>query len=194
MCLDKLFYDTFKILLLACLKSCISISGFVISKKRVSDSHHVLEMASVSGTPSTVARPGTGHKSHSTIPPFTHAIPDEQRLMNYLFRGYERSVRPVRNASTPVIIRMGLTLTQIFDMVSAHVCVSWCPCVCARVSWCPCVCARVSWCPCVCECVSGCAHALLLVRICVYLQIVNMFYIKHRLCMTTVKDRFLRYV
>ena len=184
MCLDKLFYDTFKILLPTCLKSCISISGFVISKKRVSDSHHVLEMASVSGTPSTVARPGTGHKSHSTIPPFTHAIPDEQRLMNYLFRGYERSVRPVRNASTPVIIRMGLTLTQIFDMVSAHVCVSWCPCVCARVSWCPCV----------CECVSVCAHALLLVRICVYLQIVNMLYIKHRLCMTTVIDRFLRYV
>ena len=45
-------------------------------------------------------------------------LPDEQRLLNYVMRGYEKSVRPVRNASTPVIIQMGLTLTQIFDMVS----------------------------------------------------------------------------
>lgn len=48
-----------------------------------------------------------------------HGIPDEQRLLNFLFKdqGYERTVRPVRNASTAVVIRMGLTLTQIFDMV-----------------------------------------------------------------------------
>ena len=52
------------------------------------------------------------------IPIFNRGIPDEQRLMNFLFRGYERTVRPVRNASTPVIIRIGITLTQIFDMVS----------------------------------------------------------------------------
>lgn len=51
------------------------------------------------------------------IPSFYRGIPDEQRLMTYLFNGYERTVRPVRNASTPVVIRMGLTLTQIFDMV-----------------------------------------------------------------------------
>ncbi|XP_046373231.2 neuronal acetylcholine receptor subunit alpha-10-like [Haliotis rufescens] len=43
-------------------------------------------------------------------------IPDEQRLMNHIMRGYEKAVRPVRNATTAVIIRMGLTLTQIFDM------------------------------------------------------------------------------
>ena len=52
------------------------------------------------------------------VPSYTRGIPDEQRLMVYLFNGYERTVRPVRNASTPVVIRMGLTLTQIFDMVS----------------------------------------------------------------------------
>ncbi|KAL4227278.1 hypothetical protein ACF0H5_012724 [Mactra antiquata] len=50
------------------------------------------------------------------VPSFTRGIPDEQRLMRYLFNGYERTVRPVRNASTPVVIRMGLTFTQIFDM------------------------------------------------------------------------------
>ena len=45
-------------------------------------------------------------------------LPVEQRLMNHLLRNYERSVRPVKNASDTVFVRMGLTLTQIFDMVS----------------------------------------------------------------------------
>jgi len=44
--------------------------------------------------------------------------PTEQRLMRHLLRRYERAVRPVRNASDTVIARMGLTLTQIFNMVS----------------------------------------------------------------------------
>ena len=52
--------------------------------------------------------------------PYRNEIPDEQKLMNFLFKGqgYERTVRPVRNASTAVVVRMGLTMTQIFDMVS----------------------------------------------------------------------------
>lgn len=45
-------------------------------------------------------------------------LPVEQKLMNKLLRHYERSVRPVRNASDTVQVKMGLTLTQIFDMVS----------------------------------------------------------------------------
>ena len=44
-------------------------------------------------------------------------VPVEQRLMKQLLRNYERSVRPVKNASDIVLVRMGLTLTQIFDMV-----------------------------------------------------------------------------
>lgn len=43
---------------------------------------------------------------------------DEKRLLRHLMRGYERDVRPVRNASTPVVIQLSITLTQIFDMVS----------------------------------------------------------------------------
>ncbi|XP_059171412.1 neuronal acetylcholine receptor subunit alpha-2-like [Physella acuta] len=43
-------------------------------------------------------------------------VPDEQRLLDHIMRGYERSVRPVRNASSPVVIQMGLTLTQVLDM------------------------------------------------------------------------------
>jgi len=46
--------------------------------------------------------------------------PTEQRLMRQLLRRYERAVRPVHNASDTVMVRMGLTLTQIFNMVSAQ--------------------------------------------------------------------------
>ena len=42
---------------------------------------------------------------------------DEKRLLRYLVNGYERDVRPVKNATTPVVIQLGITLTQIFDMV-----------------------------------------------------------------------------
>jgi hypothetical protein len=40
-------------------------------------------------------------------------------LFNFLmYRNYSNSVRPVRNSSLPVPVKLGLTLTQIFDMVS----------------------------------------------------------------------------
>lgn len=41
----------------------------------------------------------------------------EKLLLQQLMRGYERDVRPVRNASQPVVVKVGITLTQIFDMV-----------------------------------------------------------------------------
>lgn len=43
---------------------------------------------------------------------------DEKRLFDSLMWGYDRNVRPVLNSSHPVIIQLGITLTQIFDMVS----------------------------------------------------------------------------
>lgn len=45
-------------------------------------------------------------------PPLSH----EKRLMDSLLRHYDASVRPVKNSSEPVIIRLGITLTQIFDL------------------------------------------------------------------------------
>jgi hypothetical protein len=33
-------------------------------------------------------------------------------------RNYDNTVRPVKNASDAVVIRLGITLTQIFDLVS----------------------------------------------------------------------------
>jgi hypothetical protein len=44
-------------------------------------------------------------------------VPDEQRLMTKILRGYDTASRPVYNASTPVIIEFGFSLVQIFDMV-----------------------------------------------------------------------------
>lgn len=56
--------------------------------------------------------------SHNADDVTSRPVPDEQRLMNHILRGYEKAVRPVQNASTAVIVKMGLTLTQIFDMAS----------------------------------------------------------------------------
>ena len=46
-------------------------------------------------------------------------VSDEQRLFRKLMRKYEKSVRPVINATTPVVVKLGITLTQIFAMVSS---------------------------------------------------------------------------
>jgi nicotinic acetylcholine receptor len=49
-------------------------------------------------------------------------LSDEQKLLQKLMRGYDKSVRPVYNASTPVVVRLGITLTQIFDVVCLTLC------------------------------------------------------------------------
>lgn len=46
---------------------------------------------------------------------------DEQKLLYHLLRQYERAVRPVRNASHTVTVKLGMTLTNIFDMVNSCV-------------------------------------------------------------------------
>lgn len=43
---------------------------------------------------------------------------DEQRLLEVLLNGYNSDTRPVFNASHPVQVSLGITLTQIFDVVS----------------------------------------------------------------------------
>ncbi|CAJ0954853.1 unnamed protein product, partial [Mesorhabditis belari] len=63
------------------------------------------------------------------IPEFPHLSPknqtdqiryggetDEQRLLYHILKNYEKAVRPVRNASTPVVVKLGMTMTNIFDM------------------------------------------------------------------------------
>ena len=42
---------------------------------------------------------------------------DEQRLLAKLMQGYSKQTRPVHNASHTVNVHVGITLTQIFDVV-----------------------------------------------------------------------------
>lgn len=42
----------------------------------------------------------------------------EKRLLNYLLNNYNLLERPVANESDPLVVRFGLTLQQIIDVVS----------------------------------------------------------------------------
>jgi nicotinic acetylcholine receptor len=50
-----------------------------------------------------------------------HNLTDEQRLLSTLMTSYSSETRPVYNASDPVEVRVGITLTQLFDVVSYKV-------------------------------------------------------------------------
>lgn len=50
----------------------------------------------------------------------TANMSDEQRLFHTLMMGYERSVRPTKRAVDPVLVKLGITLTQIMDIVRKH--------------------------------------------------------------------------
>jgi hypothetical protein len=51
-------------------------------------------------------------------PNITADMPDEQRLFYTLMTGYERAVRPTKKSSEAVVVKLGITLTQIMDIVS----------------------------------------------------------------------------
>uniref|UniRef100_A0A2C9KAA8 Neurotransmitter-gated ion-channel ligand-binding domain-containing protein n=1 Tax=Biomphalaria glabrata TaxID=6526 RepID=A0A2C9KAA8_BIOGL len=44
-------------------------------------------------------------------------LTDEQRLLKALTTNYDPAVRPVYNSKQAVLIRLGITLTQIIDVV-----------------------------------------------------------------------------
>ncbi|CAF3395132.1 unnamed protein product [Rotaria sp. Silwood1] len=46
----------------------------------------------------------------------TANMPDEQRLFYTLMTGYEKAVRPIRKSSDAVVVKLGITLTQIMDI------------------------------------------------------------------------------
>ena len=57
------------------------------------------------------------HHPEEVHQPQTTTIQEESRLLRKLLNGYDRRVRPVIKASTKVNASIGITLTQIFDMV-----------------------------------------------------------------------------
>lgn len=67
---------------------------------------------------------GTFSNSFASAPVFrgitniTDDMPDEQRLFYTLMTGYEKAVRPTKKATDAVIVKLGLTLTLIMDLVS----------------------------------------------------------------------------
>ncbi|KAH9370193.1 hypothetical protein HPB48_019372 [Haemaphysalis longicornis] len=69
-----------------------------------------------------LSRLGASENDSSSTSPAGAAVPSqEKRLVDWLMRDYDADVRPVKNSSEPVIIRLGITLTQIFDLVSAQI-------------------------------------------------------------------------
>lgn len=52
----------------------------------------------------------------NNIPP--EDMTEEQRLLYKIIRNYDRSSRPVFHSTTPVVIRLGISLTQVLDVVS----------------------------------------------------------------------------
>lgn len=48
----------------------------------------------------------------------TPDMPDEQRLFYTLMTGYEKAVRPTKKSSDAIVVKLGITLTQIMDIVS----------------------------------------------------------------------------
>ena len=50
--------------------------------------------------------------------PLNQPRQEESRLLEHLLTNYDKRVRPVLDASKNITIEVGITLTQIFDMVS----------------------------------------------------------------------------
>ena len=58
--------------------------------------------------------------SHYVVMTGTLAGPNERRLLNDLMANYNKLERPVANESEAVVLKFGLTLQQIMDVVSCN--------------------------------------------------------------------------
>ncbi|PAV82082.1 hypothetical protein WR25_27000 isoform G [Diploscapter pachys] len=47
---------------------------------------------------------------------FKDRYTEEQKLLDYILFNYEKAVRPVKNSSSTVVVKLGMTLTNLFDM------------------------------------------------------------------------------
>ena len=63
------------------------------------------------------AIPSSSSLFTSSVANITVNMSDEQRLFYTLMTGYEKAVRPARKASDAVVVKLGITLTQIMDIV-----------------------------------------------------------------------------
>ena len=57
---------------------------------------------------------------HVARPNVLKSVPDEQRLLNAIYRNYDSGVRPAYNVSLSVGVKFGLSLVRIIDLVGNH--------------------------------------------------------------------------
>ena len=71
-------------------------------------------------TPSLTPIPGSSLDTStisSNLPVKPSVEQQESRLLAYLMQNYDRQVRPLTNHNGNITVHVGITLTQIFDMV-----------------------------------------------------------------------------
>lgn len=86
------------------------LANFVFLLTRYEKSY---SLASVDSTPSS-----SSSFLYEGLANITLETSDEQRLFYKIMTGYEKAVRPLKNSSEAVVVKLGLTLTQILDVVS----------------------------------------------------------------------------
>ena len=57
--------------------------------------------------------------SYSGGPAMVRCNPDAKRLYDEILSGYNKLVRPVRNVTDPVTVKVKLKLSQLIDVVSS---------------------------------------------------------------------------
>ncbi|OWA51451.1 Neuronal acetylcholine receptor subunit beta-3 [Hypsibius exemplaris] len=92
--------------------ACCCIDLVVCGKTPV----HVTRIAQQRASNSNAYTPITTEVAALRSPVTKSGLTDEQRLLRHLLQGYEKNVRPVRNASTPIVVRLGIALTHLFDL------------------------------------------------------------------------------
>jgi hypothetical protein len=68
----------------------------------------------------TTISPAHSQLLYGGVANITADMPDEQRLFYTLMTGYERAVRPTKKSAEAVVVKLGITLTQIMDIVSKN--------------------------------------------------------------------------
>lgn len=94
--------------------SSTSSSGATVPENGITGGSGISEVANTN--PYTGTSSGRVHTDYHAEDYAHEQTNEERRLFNYLMRNYDNTIRPVLNATTPVTIRLGITLTQIFDL------------------------------------------------------------------------------
>ena len=82
--------------------------------------HYMIIISLSCAITGTISNPFSSAPVFLGITNITDDMPDEQRLFYTLMTGYEKAVRPTKKATDAVIVKLGVTLTLIMDLVSSE--------------------------------------------------------------------------